>query len=224
MSVLDQLEELVTGAGRGQEDSGEGRCCGKGVGLLHPPDLHTGMVRLYHHGNTQRMKCVLEAVSDLHRQTLLDLQAACECINYACNLAESGDLSVRDVGDVALADEREHMVLAGTVQLDILDYYHLLVFLLEHRALNNLRAVLRISLCEELKGLRHALRRLDQAFALRVLPYQAQYLFYVRCNLLCCLSIIFFFLIIWHIICIIFNKSKQINLQLRFFLYICREN
>ena len=67
-----------------------------------------------------------------------------------------------------LADERHHMMLAGRIQLDVLDQDHLLILFLEHRAPQDLSSVLLASMCQELQSLRHSLRSLYKSFALRV--------------------------------------------------------
>ena len=78
------------------------------------------------------MEGLLDAVADLLRQALLDLQAAGVGLHHAGDLGEPGDAAVRDVGDMGLADEREHVVLAQREQLDVLDQDHLAVRLREY--------------------------------------------------------------------------------------------
>ena len=66
-------------------------------------------------------------LGDLVGQPLLHLQAAAEGIDDARDLAEADHLRARQVGDVALAEERQQVVLAEAVEIDVLHDDHLAV-------------------------------------------------------------------------------------------------
>ena len=168
------MKEFVSGALRVEERARKCRCGGDGVGLLDAPHGHAGVHCLDDHGDAERLQGFLDAVADLDGEPFLDLEAAGIGLDDAGDLAESRDLSVRDIGDVVLADEGEHVVLAEGEQLDVLDDDHLLVLLVKDRRADDLDAVLGIALGQELHRLRHALGRLLQAFPLRVLAQQSQ--------------------------------------------------
>ena len=70
--------------------------------MLCLDDNHdTTGVQIFHHSGR-----------DLIRQFLLDLGAAGICLNGTGKLAESCDLSVRQISDVHVAEEGEQMMLA----------------------------------------------------------------------------------------------------------------
>ena len=64
---------------------------------------------------------------DLMREPLLHLQPSREDIDQPRNLAEADHPLLRDVGDVALAEERQQVMLAQAVEVDVLDDHHLAV-------------------------------------------------------------------------------------------------
>ena len=64
---------------------------------------------------------------DLVRQPLLDLQAPAEHIDEPRNLAQADHAGTGNVGDVALAEKRQQVVLAQAVEVDVLDDHHLAV-------------------------------------------------------------------------------------------------
>ena len=130
---VDQVQEFVAGAGRGEECAGECGGRGDGVGFLYSSDLHAGMGGFDDDGNAERMERVLDAIADFDGESFLDLEASGVCFDDSGDFAEAGDLAVRDVGDVGLADEREHVVFAHGVEFDVFHEYHLLIFFIENR-------------------------------------------------------------------------------------------
>lgn len=113
--LFDEVEELVSGPCVLQENTRESGCGGDCIRFFYAPELHAGVVSLDDDCHSEWVQCILDAVSYLHGETLLYLQSACEGLDDTSNLAEAGDLAVRDVGDVSLANERHHVVLAGRV-------------------------------------------------------------------------------------------------------------
>ncbi len=69
----------------------------------------------------------LDRLGNLSRHPLLELQPAREHVDEPGNLAESDDSAVGDVRDVTLAEERQQMVLAQTVVVDVAHDYHFTV-------------------------------------------------------------------------------------------------
>ena len=182
-------------------------------------------------GDAQRMQGFLDAVADLLGQALLDLQAAGVGLHHAGDLGEPGDAAVRDVGDMGLADEREHVVLAQGEQLDVLDEDHLAVRLREYGGTDDGLAALLIALRQELPGLRHALGRLDQPLALRVLAQQLEDGLHVPRQLFRGLFVVFFDLSVCHGIVFVAPcdgnldcKINEKNSFYRFFVYLCSPN
>ncbi len=131
--------------------------------LLDAAHHHAQVLRLDHHRHAQRLERLLDAVADLDRQPLLHLQPARIGIDHARDLRQADDLAVRNVGDVRLAEKRQHVMLAQRIDLDVLDDHHLLVFFLEHRRAQNFRRLEIVAVGQELQRLGHALGRLLQA-------------------------------------------------------------
>ena len=184
-SLFDQIEELVAGTRIFQEHARESGCRRDGIRFFYAAQLHASVVGLDDDGDAQGMQGLLDAVADLDRQALLDLQAPGIGLDDARDLAQAGDLAVGNVGDVRLADEGQQVMLAGAEELDVLDEDHLLVFFVEHGGADDLLPVLGITLGQVLEGLGDALGRLEEAFAAFILAQQAQDLFDMARNLLC---------------------------------------
>lgn len=194
----NQLQKLVAGFVAFEENAREGRCSGDGVGFLHTAHGHAGVHGFDDHGDTQRVQGLLDAITDLLGEAFLYLQPAGVGFHYAGDFAEAGYFSLGNVGDMRLADERKHVVLAQGEQFDVLYDDHVVVRFLEKGAFDEGLSVLEIPLGKELHGLRYPFRRLLQAFARGVFPEQAQNGLNVRCDFLRGLFIVFFYFFVRH--------------------------
>ena len=85
------------------------------------------MRALHDDGDAERRDLLLDHLGDLMREPLLHLQPAREHVDETRNLAEADHPLLRDVGDVAFAEERQQVVLAQAVEVDVLDDHHLAV-------------------------------------------------------------------------------------------------
>ena len=74
-----------------------------------------------------RLEHVHDRVGDLVGEPLLHLEPAGEDVHDAGHLGEAEDLAVGDVGDVGPAEERQQVVLAQRVELDVAHHDHALV-------------------------------------------------------------------------------------------------
>ena len=74
-----------------------------------------------------------------------------------------------NVGDVALAEERQQVVLAQAVEVDVRDDHHLAIIDGEQRAVQHVVDVGRVAAREKPQRLLDPLRRLDQPLARRIL-------------------------------------------------------
>ena len=72
--MCDQLHEFLSGL-RFTEGSCEVTSGREGILLLHPTHLHAHVLSFDDDDHPKRIKCLLDAVLDLRRQTLLYLQA-----------------------------------------------------------------------------------------------------------------------------------------------------
>ena len=78
----------------------------------------------------------LDRLGDLRREPLLHLQPAREHVDDARDLAEADHAAVRNVGDVALAEERQQVMLAQAVEVDVAHDHHLVILDGEERAVD----------------------------------------------------------------------------------------
>ena len=91
------------------------------------------------------------------------------------NLAQPDHLLLRQVGHVHLAVERQHVVLAQAEELDVLHHHHLVVLHVVQRAVQDIFDVHLVAAGQKAQRLVDALRRAQQAIALRVLAQAAQH-------------------------------------------------
>ena len=191
-----QPHELTSGTLVLEEAAGERRGGCNGILLLHSAYLHAHVGSLYDNAHTQRMQGILDTVADLDGKPLLDLKTAGITLHHTGDLAESGDIAVGNIGHMGLSIERQQVMLAHGVQLNILDNHHLTVVFLEHRRTQNLGSVHMVTLCQELHALGHPFRGLEQSLAFRILPQQAQHFLIMYSKFLSDLRIVFLYLII----------------------------
>ena len=174
-ALLNEVQELVPRARAGEEHPRECRGGGDGIVFLDTAELHAGVLRFDYHRHAERMQRILDAVPDLLGKALLHLQPSGIRFHNPCDFAQPGDSAGRDIRDVALAYERQQVVLAGGVKVDVLNEDHLAVFFVENRLLHYLLAVFAVALREILQRLGHPFGRLEKAFAVNVFPQQAEH-------------------------------------------------
>ena len=114
----------------------------------------------------------VDQLGDLPRHALLNLQAPGVDFDNAWNLRQADHLAAGNVGDMGLAEEGQHVVLAHRVHLDVADDHQLVGVAGEHRVVDQRTDVLAIAAGQEVKSLGRAFRRLDQAFTLHILAEQ----------------------------------------------------
>jgi hypothetical protein len=126
--------------------------------------------RLDDDGDTNGCDLFSNRVGDLIGEPLLHLQAPAEDIDQARDLAEANHLRARNIRDMAPAEERQEMVLAEAVEVDVLDDHHFAVINREKRVVQHLVDVGRVSARQELERVLDPLGSVDQAFPIGVLP------------------------------------------------------
>src|SRR4051812_12349000 len=127
------------------------------------------MTRLDHHAHASRVKQRLYGLCNLARETLLNLQAAGKHVHQSGELAQSNHFSVRQISDVRLAEEWQHVMLAQTVKLDIANEHHLIVTIFEERVSHHIDGIYIVSIREELQALLHTSRRVKKSIPLGIL-------------------------------------------------------
>jgi hypothetical protein len=105
--------------------------------LADAAHLRAQVPRLDRDGHAQGLQELFHRGRDLSGHPLLDLQAAGQDIDDPRDLRKTEYLPAWHVPDVAEPEEREKMVLAETVELDVLHDDHLVVGDIENRTIHN---------------------------------------------------------------------------------------
>src|SRR5687768_970264 len=126
-TVLDQLEKLHAGTRVVPEDAehGAGHC--KRVLLFDAAHRHAQVSTLADHRHAARVDRLEYRLRDLVRHALLNLQAPREHVDEPRDLAQPDDPRIRNVRDMTLAEERQQVVFAQAVEINVLDDDHLAV-------------------------------------------------------------------------------------------------
>ena len=95
------------------------------------------MRALAHHGDAKRIDLLANRLGNLIGHAFLQLQSAREDVHETRDLAEADDSSVGDVGDVALAEERQQVMLTETVEVDVPHDHHLVIIDAEQRVVED---------------------------------------------------------------------------------------
>src|SRR5947207_13691180 len=82
----------------------------------------------------------------------MDLQPASKDINNACHLRKTDHSAIRNVSDMRLADERQQMVFAQGIKLDVFHEDDLARFRVEDRVIDDVVQVLAVTIGEKFKG------------------------------------------------------------------------
>jgi len=151
------------------EDSQHGGGDGGGMLFFDAAHHHAEVARFDDDAYALGLDDLLDGFGELGGETLLHLQAAGKDLDQAGQFAESDDLAVGDVGDVHLAEKRQHVVLAHAEHFDVFDDHHLIVIDGEERVVDDVGGLLGVAVGEVLHGLDDALRGVDEAFARGIL-------------------------------------------------------
>src|SRR5215203_3830235 len=116
------------------------------------------------------MEDVHESIGDLRGEVFLNLKSTRKHVDDPRHLGESDNLALRNIGNVRLPNERQEMMLAHRVKLDVLHEHNLARFRFEDRVVHNLIQALPVAGGQELESSCRATGRLEQAFPLRVFP------------------------------------------------------
>jgi hypothetical protein len=95
--------------------------------FLAAADGHAGVHRLDDARRPDRLKLFPQRVGDLRRQPLLHLRPPGEALDQPGELAEADDLAVGQVRHVRPTGERQQVVLAERVELDVAQQHDLVV-------------------------------------------------------------------------------------------------
>ena len=165
-----QPHKFLPGARVVEEETCEGAGGRDAVLLFNAAHLHAEVAGLDDDGDAFRLQGLLNAVTDLLGEALLDLQAAGEGVDDPRNLAEANNGAVGDVRDMSLAKKRKHVVLTQAVHLDVLDQDHFVIGLVKQRGAQDFRGIHTHAARQHGHGFGCAHRRLQQTLALGILP------------------------------------------------------
>ena len=128
------------------------------------------MRALADHRHTERVDLLTNGLGNLIRHPLLYLQPPREYVDEPGDLAETDHARLRNVGDVALAEERQQVMLAQTIEVDVLHDDHLVVVHREERVVEHFVDVGAVAAGQKRERLLDALRSTHQPLASRVFP------------------------------------------------------
>lgn len=145
---------------------------GDGVTLLffYSAHHHAEVEGFDDHSDPLGLQDLHHAISDLSRETFLDLQPAGEGIDDPRNFGKSDDFAFRNIGDVRLSVKRQKVMLAHRENLDVPDDDHLAGFFIEEGASDDFLEVLFVPRGQELHRRRVALGSPSQTLAIGVFP------------------------------------------------------
>ena len=132
------------------------------------------MHRLDHDADALWLEHVLHRLRDLLGEPLLHLEPAREHVDDARQLGQADDLAIGDVRDVRASEEREHVVLAQRIELDVAHHDHAAVRFAEHRVAHHVAHVHVVTAREPSQRVGDALRSLFEPLALGVFADQLQ--------------------------------------------------
>jgi len=168
VSAADQRRELLARLLPIAEGAEHATGHDDGVLLLDAAHPHAEMFGFDDDTDALRIDGFHQRGRHLGGQALLHLEAPGENLEQPRQLAEPQDLLAGNVGDVRLAEKRQHVVLAEGEEIEVLEHDHLGVLFGEERPVDHLARVLLMPLGEEAERTRHAHRRAGEALAPRL--------------------------------------------------------
>src|SRR5687767_7488375 len=151
-------QKLLSGSEVVAENAGYRRGHHGRVLLLHAAHHHAEMARLDHHAHAFGIDRFHDLARNVLGESLLKLQPARVDVDQPRKLAHAEHLAIRDVTNMAATEERQHVVLAKAVHLDVLHDHHAARLLGEEGIVDHLLHVGAVAMREKAEGLRDALR------------------------------------------------------------------
>ncbi len=124
------------------------------------------MLRLDHHGHALRVEVIPDALRHFGGQPFLDLQPLGIAVQHARQLGNSHHAVLRQIGDRCLAGDRRHVVFAMRLERNVLEHDDLVIAAHLGKSAREVHCrIFGIALTIFQPRPRHALGRIDQAFA-----------------------------------------------------------
>ena len=92
---------------------------------------HAGMFCLKHDHDALWVKNTFQGICDLNSQSFLNLRSSCIDIYGTCELAETGYLAIRNIGNMCFAVKWHQMMLTHGIESDVFFENHFIVFYLK---------------------------------------------------------------------------------------------
>ena len=146
----NEPQELLPCPGIAAEGAANKARDGGGVLLLDAAHHHAEVIRFDDDAYSLGFQYVLQRVADLLAEAFLGLEPASEHVHDPCDFAQADGLLRGDVTDVYLPDEREQVVFAERVALDVLHDDHPVRVSRKERAVHDFLEILAVARCEEL--------------------------------------------------------------------------
>ena len=164
--IPDQRQEFRTGFLLIAEAAEHRRGYCRRVLLFYSAHHHAKVAGFNDNAHSLRFDGFLNRLGNLGSQPFLDLQAPGKDFDEPRNLAQANDFAFGNIGDVNLAKERQHVVLAEAEHLDVFDDHHLVITDGEQRLFQQGVRIFFVALGKELEGAVNAIWGADEAFAI----------------------------------------------------------
>lgn len=171
---MDELHELGPRSLIGEEDASHTRRQGPAVLLLNSAHHHAEVRRLDDHADSERRQNIVKRVRNLGGEPLLDLKSSRKDFDNSGEFAETDDTSVGDVRNVRSTEERQQVMLAEAVDVDIANDDHLGIGVGERSTIDHPGHIVLVPGSETLQRSDDALGGASQAFACGVLTKEAK--------------------------------------------------
>ena len=168
------LEELAT----------NGRSDHLAILLLDSSTGHAMMLSLDYDHRTASLEDGHDVGGDLRGHSLLDLQSAGIDLDQPGQLADANYILAGDVGDMDAPIEREHVMLAHGIELDLPEHNHLVASAICECGFEYILCTHLIAAVHLIERTPHSCGSVLQAFALRVFSYMQKNGPYRRFNAL----------------------------------------
>jgi len=166
--MLDEVEELRARAGIIPEPTEQSGGNGERVLLFNAPHHHAEMLSFDDDTDALSADELLKRRGNLLGHAFLDLQAASVNFHQARKFGKADDFLFRQIGNVAFAEEREHVMFAEAVKIDVFNNHHFIGSGFKQGVVQNGFWMLMIAAGKESKSFADATRRAPKAIALGV--------------------------------------------------------
>src|SRR5205085_4217583 len=120
--------------------------------FFHATHHHAEVFRINDDRYSVGTQCFHQGVRDLGCEILLDLKSARKNVHNARDFGQADYFSIGNVGDMSATDERQQMMFAHRVKLDVFHENDLARLRIENRAIDDVLDRLTVTLSEKFEG------------------------------------------------------------------------